>query len=218
MHDNAWVYDLEIGGYTGDLAFWRSLVQERKATRILDLACGTGRITFAAASFLAESTTDFRVVGLDNSPPLLEAARTQLNESTAAIRDNVEFREGDMVSFHLEEEFDLILIGFNSLMYIIGQENQLACLRNVRKHLAPGGVLAFDILVPALDYLSEAQRMPAVRLELDLADPGHGIKQFLRFSTERYDAATQVPSQTIFTRSTTTTGDKSASPIILTGK
>src|SRR4051794_14516387 len=190
MHDNARIYDLEVEGYTEDLDFWRSLVCERQATRVLDLACGNGRITFAVASFLAESNQHFRVVGLDNSPALLEAARTRLKGRTDAVRENVVFLDGDMVSFDLEEKFDLILIGFNSLMYITGQDEQLSCLNSVRKHLTPGGVFAFDILVPALDYLLEAQRAPALRLELDLVQPGQGIKQFFRFSTERYDAAT----------------------------
>src|SRR5262245_37194701 len=96
------------------------------------------------------------------------------------------------------ETFDLVVIGFNSPMYILGQDDQISCLKNVRDHLAPGGVFAFDILVPALDYLAEAQKLPSVRLEVDLADPEPQIKQFLRFSTERYDTATQLSHSDYF--------------------
>jgi SAM-dependent methyltransferase len=198
MHDNAWVYDLEVAGYTEDLSFWRSLVSERGATRVLDLACGTGRITFPLASHLADSGTKSRLVGLDNSPALLAAAREKRQSMPEAVRNIVDFVDGDMTNFCLDQTFDLILIGFNSLLYLYDQEDQISCLRNVRKHLAPGGSLAFDILVPALDYLLDAQRTPVVRLELDFAVPERGIKQFLRFSTERYDAATQLSHSDYF--------------------
>jgi SAM-dependent methyltransferase len=198
MHDNAWVYDLEVGGYSEDIAYWNSLVKKRGARRVLDLGCGTGRITLPVASLLAETGADCRVVGLDNSPPMLEAARKRLAEQPEAVQRSVEFVEGDMVKFCLGESFDIILIGLNSLMYIYAQEDQISCLESVRRHLAPGGCLAFDILTPALDYLMEAQRMPALRLEIEFSAPEQGIKQFLRFSTERYDAATQLSHSDYF--------------------
>ncbi len=198
MHDNAWIYDLEVRGYDDDLDFWRLLVTDRGATRILDLACGTGRITFALAAHLTDFSTNCHIVGLDNSPGLLIAAREKQQKMSKEVRNAVAFVDGDMTNFCLGQPFDLILIGFNSLMYLHDQDDQISCLQMVRKHLAPGGCLAFDALIPALDYLLDAQRTPVVRLELDFAAPEHGIKQFLRFSTERYDAATQVSHSDYF--------------------
>jgi SAM-dependent methyltransferase len=192
MHDNAWIYDLEVGGYTEDIPYWTSLVSERKATSVLDLACGTGRITFPLAAALAESTPDARVVGLDNSPAFLEAARKKLGDQPIAVQRAIQFVEGNMAKFCLEETFDVILIGFNSFMYIYEQADQISCLESVRQHLGPDGCFAFDILTPALDYLAEAQRTPALRLELELSAPEQGVKQLLRFSTERYDATSQL--------------------------
>ncbi|MFL5758479.1 MAG: class I SAM-dependent methyltransferase [Thermomicrobiales bacterium] len=198
MHENAWLYDLEIGGYSGDLDYWNALVEERGARRVLDLACGTGRITLPIATSLAKSGSDFHVLGLDNSPSMLETARARQLEMPESVRANIDFILGDMVNFALGEAFDVILIGFNSLMYIPQQEDQISCLESVRRHLAPSGCFAFDILTPALDYLLDAQRTPVVRLELERAAPEQGITQFLRFSTERYDAATQLSHSDYF--------------------
>src|SRR5215212_9750022 len=113
MHENAWLYDLEIGGYSGDLDYWNALVEERGARRVLDLACGTGRITFPIATSLAKSGSDFHVLGLDNSPSMLETARVRQLEMPESMRANIDFILGDMVNFALDEAFDVILIGFN---------------------------------------------------------------------------------------------------------
>jgi SAM-dependent methyltransferase len=103
-----------------------------------------------------------------------------------------------MVDFDLDQSFDLIIIGFNSLMYVLELEDQLCCLRSICRHLAPDGRLAFDILMPSLSYLADGERTPAMLLEVDMAAPERGIKRFLRFATERYDAERQRDDTTYF--------------------
>jgi SAM-dependent methyltransferase len=111
----------------------------------------------------------------------------------------VRFVEGDMRDFNLGEQFDLILIGFNSFAYIHTLEDHRSCLRTIRRHLAPGGHLAIDLVVPHFSFLAEAQLpVPVVRLELDVTAPELGIKRMLRFATERYDAVTQTDDTTYF--------------------
>jgi SAM-dependent methyltransferase len=198
MHDDARIYDLEVGGFERDIPFWTGLLEERQARNVLDLACGTGRITFPLAARGRDLFPDFGIVGLDVSRPLLARARERLAEEPAGVRSAIRFVEGDMADFDLGERFDLIVVGFNSLMYVRELEGQLSCLKAVRRHLAPGGAFGLDVLMPTLAYLAEAERVPAVRLEIDLAAPEQGIKRFLRFATERYDAVTQADASTYF--------------------
>jgi SAM-dependent methyltransferase len=198
MHDNATIYELEVAGYEGDLPYWLSLLDDQPTTRVLDLACGTGRITFPLAHQGRRLAEDFHVTGMDISRPLIDRANEQkivLDEETAQA---VDFLVGDMVEFDLDQHFDLIIIGFNSFMYVLDLEDQLSCLRAVRRHLAPNGRLAFDVLMPSLTYLADAERTPAMLLEVDLAAPERGIKRFLRFATERYDAERQRDDTTYF--------------------
>ncbi|MGH2560489.1 MAG: class I SAM-dependent methyltransferase [Thermomicrobiales bacterium] len=198
MHDNATIYDLETGGYNLDLPYWIGLLEERRAACVLDLACGTGRITLPLIEPGLAAHSCFQIVGLDISEPFLDRARDQALALPAPSRSAVRFVQGDMAEFDLGEQFDLIVIGLNSLMYVYDHEDQISCLRAVQRHLTPGGWFAIDILTPSLSYLAEAERTPAMRLELDLAAPDRGITRFLRFATERYDAATQLDMTTYF--------------------
>ncbi|MGH2531437.1 MAG: class I SAM-dependent methyltransferase [Thermomicrobiales bacterium] len=198
MHDNATIYDLETGGYNLDLPYWIGLLEERRAAHVLDLACGTGRITLPLIEPGLATHSCFQIVGLDISEPFLERAQFLASELPAPRANAVRFVHGDMVDFGIGEQFDLIVIGLNSLMYVYALEDQLSCLRAVRRHLAPGGCFAIDVLTPSLQYLAEAERTPAMRLELDLAAPERGVTRFLRFAAERYDAATQLDMTTYF--------------------
>ena len=199
MHDNAWLYDLENRDFRADIPFWESILDDYTPKRVLDVACGTGRITFPLLEHGWGRDSAFCMVGLDNSPPLLTRAQELIAERDEPLRAAVHLVEADMRSFDLGEQFDLILIGFNSLAYIHTLEDHRSCLRAIRRHLAPGGHFAFDLIVPHFSFLAEAQLpVPAVRLEVDIAAPELGVKRLLRFATERYDAVTQTDDTTYF--------------------
>jgi SAM-dependent methyltransferase len=104
----------------------------------------------------------------------------------------VDLVEGTMEAFDLDAAFDLIILGFNAFAYLHTLDDQLHCLRAVRRHLAPGGHFALDLLVPQLPFLAESlEADPPLRLELDHAMPAAGVDRFLRFCSDRYDAETQ---------------------------
>jgi len=170
-----------------DLPFWRGLVEELAPGRVLELACGTGRLTLPLAAGGVE------LVGIDTSEPYLAHARAQLDGQPA------HFERADMRSFSLDGAFDLVIAPFNALAYLYAREDQLGCLEAVRAHLAPGGRFAFDLLVPRFDYLAEALHpFPPVRVDVDFEAPAPGIARFLRSCTDRYDAATQTLRSTFF--------------------
>jgi SAM-dependent methyltransferase len=130
---------------------------------VLELACGTGRLTIPLAQ------DGHEVVGLDASPTMLRAAREKARVEGLEIT----FLEDDMRSFALPRRFGLVLVGCNSLAHLTGTEDLLACLAAVRRHLGPGGILAFDIVNPDLRTLT---RPPSERIRLDLGpNPSSGI-------------------------------------------
>jgi 2-polyprenyl-3-methyl-5-hydroxy-6-metoxy-1,4-benzoquinol methylase len=103
--------------------------------RVLELACGTGRLTIP----IAQSGVD--IIGADLSRSMLETARAKAQRAGV----HVEFFEADMRSFALPGPFSTILIPGNSLLHLFTADDLIQCFRNVRRHMAPHGRLIFDI-------------------------------------------------------------------------
>ena len=192
MWDDARLYEWETVNYTADLRYWLATLDYYAPRRVLELACGTGRLALPLAAAGVAANPGFRMVGLDHSPALLARAAEKLAAAPDLPPGSVTLIEGAMEAFDLGEQFDLIILGFNAFAYLHTMEEQLDCLAAVRRHLAPGGHFALDLLVPQLPFLAEALASdPPQHLELDYALPAAGVERFLRFCTDRYDALTQ---------------------------
>ncbi len=191
VFDDARLYDIETGGHTEDIPYWERLIDDLRPGSVLELGCGSGRLIGPIARRGLAHRADFRLVGLDLSAPLLAAARERMH-TEPELRDVVRLVEADMSDFALEERFDLVIIAFNGLGFVVGPGRQRACLHAVRRHLAPGGRLAIDVIVPRVSYLALSERTSPVRLGEDLHDPSPGVARLLRYDTERYDPVRQV--------------------------
>jgi SAM-dependent methyltransferase len=181
------LYDLENADDPAfDLGFWSELVRSTAPRRMLELACGTGRLTIP----LARLGIAGELVALDSSRSFLERLLDRLLGESLETR--VEVVAGEMQAPPVEGPFDLVAIPFNSLAYLTSLADRRACLRAVRDLLASGGRLAFDLVAPRYDFLAEAlSPSPPVRVDADHAAPHHGVKRFVRSYTDRYDVATQ---------------------------
>ena len=187
MWNDADLYDLENADDPAfDLGFWETLVRDLAPRRILELACGTGRVTLPLARLGVAS----ELVALDSSEPFLAKLRSRLNGE--ALATGVSVVLGDMRSPRLDGPFDLVAVPFNSLAYLTSHESRVACLRSVRSLLAPGGRFVFDLVAPRYDFLAEAVGRPSpLRVDADHPAPEHGVARFLRSYTDIYDPASQ---------------------------
>ena len=104
---------------------------------VLDLGCGTGR----HAILLARSDLD--VVGVDQSDSMLDHARKLAQESKPG--NSLTFLKGDVRDFDAGNTFDAALMMFNVLGYMTSNDDLLAALRSVRRHVRDGGLFVFDI-------------------------------------------------------------------------
>lgn len=172
------LYDaVHLGPHKGELEFYQRLAA-RLGSRVLELACGTGRLSVPlAAGGLA-------LTGLDLSPTMLERARRKAAE--AGISAN--FVWGDMCQFNLGQQFDLIFIPINSICHLHTRAEIENCFRCVRQHLAPGGRFVVDVFNPSFSILS---RDPNRWYEVgEYADTqGQPLKLV---EQNRYDPATQI--------------------------
>jgi SAM-dependent methyltransferase len=127
-----------VKGRIQDVIFYRDAVREY-GDPVLELGCGTGRITMA----LAEAGK--RVTGLDLSERMLERAVQKRGALRVEARERVHLVQGDMTQFDLGEKFRLVIIPFRPFQHLLEVEQQMDCLECVRKHLAPGGRLILDV-------------------------------------------------------------------------
>lgn len=105
---------------------------------VLDVGCGTGEISLAAAAAVGEDGT---VLGLDISRDMLARARARAEE----LLSEAEFREADAASFAEEDGFDLIVSRFGVMFFA----DPVAAFANLRARMAPGGRLVFACWQPA---------------------------------------------------------------------
>src|SRR6266436_2259475 len=126
-----------VKGRVQDVAFYRDAAREF-GDPVLELGCGTGRITMA----LAEAGK--RITGLDLSERMLERAVKKRGALRVEARERIHFVQGDMARFDLGEKFRLVIIPFRPLQHLLEVQQHMDCLDCVRKHLAPGGRLILD--------------------------------------------------------------------------
>ena len=184
-------YDLEYQSQTEqDVPFWCELVMRYTPQRVLELACGSGRISLA----LLHSPGNFQLEGLDIAPEMLNAFRHKLAREPETIQQRVTLHEADMSDYQLPNkgQFDLVLLPFNSISHLYEIEQQLDTFKNTCDHLAPNGRFVVDIYLPDIDYLSDALNRPSyVYLEDEITAPD-GEFTMLLYTTRKYDQFEQL--------------------------
>ena len=130
-------YDIEDNSDTG-IAFYAALAQETGGP-VLEIACGTGRVSIPIARL------GFAVTGLDIVPGMLaQARRKSAGLPTCWV-------EGDARTFDLGERFRLIFLTGNAFQAFLTRADQEALLERVRAHLHDDGLLAFETRNPRWD-------------------------------------------------------------------
>ena len=104
--------------------------------RVLDLACGHGRITLELAR------RGYRMTGLDLSSRSLELARDAADRE----RLEVEWVEADMREIPPGAGFDAVLSIFSSFGYFEEEKENQRVLDGVERALAPGGRFLIDLV------------------------------------------------------------------------
>ena len=132
-------YDNEVytQGTVGECDFIEKEIGHKKATKILDIGCGTGRHSIELTK------RGYKVVGVDLSESQLKRAR----EKAAQQKLKIDFRRHDARKLPFKSEFDLAIMlceGGFSLMET--DEMNYAILKNAAKALKPGGKFIFTTL------------------------------------------------------------------------
>jgi ubiquinone/menaquinone biosynthesis C-methylase UbiE len=163
-------YESRAANYDGS---WHSDFTSRFIThldiqpgqKVLDLACGTGLLSFLEADAVGPSG---RVVGVDVTPSMLAVAAFKKSR-TGETYSNVSFVEGDIL--HLEnmdaltgETFDVITVASALVLF----PDPKAAIEHWAKYLKPGGVIAMDATHPRNLVAGMVLERVARRLDLPI--------------------------------------------------
>ena len=137
-------YDEDMGRNSvgKDIVFYTQ--QCRTAhTPILELGCGTGRISLPLAK------AGKGVVGIDTSLPMLKQLQRKKNEQLS-IEERMRLRycQMDMSGFAFNIFFEFILCPFSAFFYLTNKALQIKTLNAIRSHLTPNGRFILDVFVP----------------------------------------------------------------------
>ncbi|MBI9044793.1 MAG: class I SAM-dependent methyltransferase [Anaerolineaceae bacterium] len=178
-------YDI-VQDWPGEIDFYRSMTHVIKTNggTILEIGCGTGRVTTRLA------VEGVSIVGLDLSPGMLEVA----GKKSQGL-PNVSWVEGDMLDFDLGEQFDLIIIPGHSFHFMLTIADQITCLSNIRRHLKEGGKAVIHMDHQNLGWLGELIQKEDSEFKLSGEYYINSLKKTVRkWNSWRYEASTQTAS------------------------
>lgn len=106
---------------------------------ILELACGTGRITIP----LAEA--GYEIWAIELSDTMIEQFRLKMVKLSQTTAASIHLFQGDMSNFELGRKFSLVIVPYRSFQILQDETLEKACLERVYHHLEDGGYFIIDL-------------------------------------------------------------------------
>jgi ubiquinone/menaquinone biosynthesis C-methylase UbiE len=144
------LYELTHGDKEDDLPLYIELAKKTDG-KLLEIGCGTGRVTIALAK------EGYEMVGIDVSEDMLKIARRKL-EKFPELQKKVHFLQQNMIELDLPfKNFALALMPYGEFAHVYHRVDQEKTLSNIYHHLKPGGILVigmsnWDPQEPRINY------------------------------------------------------------------
>ena len=148
-------YDFEVAARNpNDFQFWRELLVREQPEHVLEIGCGTGRLTLPLARMGAEQ--GFHMVGLDIEPEMLTRARLRAAAEPDAVRNILQLEMADVRALKMAARFDVVFLPYGVAHHLISLDDQLAALHGIHELLMPHGLFAIDVCAPDFSLLARA--------------------------------------------------------------
>ncbi|MBL8102335.1 MAG: class I SAM-dependent methyltransferase [Anaerolineales bacterium] len=194
IHDNLGeyadpkLYDAENNDFEPDGPFILSLAKQLGGA-VLELGCGTGRMTIP----LAENGVE--IVGLDVVPGMVDLAKQKAGGLP------IEWIVADVRTFQLGRKFRLIFESGSVFHHMLTRQDQEAYLARVREHLEDDGRLVLSLFFPKPRNLMSTDEVE----EWFTAEHPDGYE--IKVSgIDKYDAFRQIKTETAYRRWTDGSG------------
>jgi len=176
------LYDLEYADHVEDVVHYSRLAAQARGP-VLELGCGTGRLTLPMARAGA------RVTAIDSAASMLQGLRERLRHESLEVQRRIVVRAGDFRALTEPAVHHLALLPFNALHHCTDHRDVLSLLASVRRALVPGGRFALDCYLP--DPALYARDPDARHEERAFVDPATG-EVLISWEMGRYDPLTQI--------------------------
>jgi len=127
--------------YKAESGRLRAYIKKYKTSRgkeMLDVACGTGNHTQYLKKY-------FNITGIDIDKDMLAIARKKLPD--------IKFVRGDMRTFNLNRQFDVIVCLFSAIGHLLTYSNLEKTISNFARHLKSGGVVIIEPFISPEFYI-----------------------------------------------------------------
>lgn len=176
------VYDLENADFEPDGPFLLEFAK-KLGNPVLELGCGTGRLTIP----LAQAGVD--ITGIEIVPGMLELAKQKAGDLP------IQWVCADVRSYQLRRTFRLIFESGCVFQHMLTRPDQEAFLARVREHLDNEGLFIFGSIFPSFERLDDVYE------EKEWYTTQHPDGREIRVSgIECYDALRQVKVETAYRR------------------
>lgn len=158
--DYAPFYDWENAQTLGkrDVPFWKRLARRTlsdwpaRERRLLELGCGTGRVTFPLAR---EGVT---IVGIDRSAEMLQ--RAIMRKRRLRAKRSIHLVRGDIRHLPFPRgAFPLVIAPYGILQSLLRERDLAATLTSVHESLAPGGIFGLELVADLPAWREYANRV-----------------------------------------------------------
>lgn len=175
------LYDFSYSDFTEDIDFYSNVARAVDGP-LLELGVGSGRVAIPLAQ------EGYDIVGLDNSPSMLDAARRQF-EALGEVEGSLELVEGDMTAFELGKRFGMVFVAANTFQHLLTTEDQLACVRCAVAALQPRGIFSMSIRSPSTVTWDDTDGWSPMLMHWSRRDEESG-DTIMKFCVEQPDPAT----------------------------
>lgn len=167
-------YDLEYQNYLSDVPFLAEWAKKSTGP-IIDLGCGTGRVTIPLAQ------QGHQLIGVDLHEGMLDRAR----EKTLDTNLSIDWVLQDCTQLALNTAEPLIYMTGNSFQHFLTNDSQNQLLESVKTHLSDNGVFVFNTRFPILSELAQVEESTRI-----YTDKRH--RKIREKNTETYHPLTQI--------------------------
>ena len=138
------IYDEVYSFVDYDINFYLQKASSIKGD-ILEIGCGTGRITIP----LMENGAN--ITGIDSSQKMIDKLGTKVANTKASIK----IIKQDVRTLHLSQKFSLVIFPYRGFQSLLTVEDQVNALNSLKSHLKPHGKLIITLFVPGKDLFDQ---------------------------------------------------------------